>query len=85
MSTKPLPKREIAISFATSPMYIFTLTQDATNWISDHAGEFGKLYEPNEIDKSFTHFVSPLWNVEEVKAYLETMGVDKKTTEEMME
>lgn len=75
---KPQPKQEIKIIVPSSAaiLWLYFATPDVELWASQEAPAFGNYFPPDDLEKHGTLFVSPLYDIEEVKQYLETQGQD---------
>lgn len=70
---KPTPKAELVVVHPGNSgaiVYIYVASADAYAWVTKEAPAFGNLFEPGEPDNHFTLFVTPLYDENEVVAYL---------------
>lgn len=77
---KPEPKQEIKIitpEQTPSMLLIFVASADAGEWIAREAPAFGKYFPPINDPWHVLH-VSPVYDVNEVRQYLETQGQGSK-------
>ena len=72
---KPTPKTEIVIGYKGKAsngglLHIFVASPDAYRWIEKESASFGTLFLPDSETNHFTLFVAPVYDTDEVEAYL---------------
>ncbi len=79
--TKPQPIAEVVVTPSyrgSSILMIMTSNPDADSWVRDNAPEYGILFVPEDSKyrKDFSLHVDKNYKVNEVAAYIRTMGAD---------
>lgn len=72
MTGKPQPIAEVTVSYLKYVLNIEVSSNDAREWVRDHAGEFGRLLELES--SAFQLVTSDLYSPDDVAAYIRTMG-----------
>lgn len=74
MAKKPTPRKEIVATDIDVYIEIVAITPDARGWIESEARDYGVLYKSTLDDNTYSFFVDPNWDKQEVITYLESGG-----------
>lgn len=78
---KPLPTKEIAVKRGGSVIHIYVASEDAREFVETECKVFGTLYPPNDRDNFYHLSVSPVYEANDVEAFILTYNTQNKEVE----
>ena len=74
---KPQPKAEVVVEIPktllgpTGAMVVYAASNSAAEWIEENLPEYGLLEASPKFKRTYALYVCPLYDINEVKAYIE--------------